>query len=252
MSYRLIERWLKRAFCSLGYVLLKSEDGQADEGFAISAGSGTPTTGTYGGQTLATGQNGLALDADSADYDAAVFVTLDGGITHKAIKLMASAWYTGSVTPAADSVDGVHAGVAASAANAFPGPITAPDVPRALQCVFGVGWDGGNVTVTGTDQFDAALTEAFTSPGAGGGTVTGSKAFKTVTAIAKATVGASGATCSVGRYHLFGATKAITAVGGLVTCDDANETAVWGRTYSTFSPTTLPNGSHVYRWAVIG
>lgn len=252
MGMELIERWLLKAFCCVGIVLLRAKNGQADQGFAILSGTGVPSGATYGDQTLATGQKAIALRADAASIDAEAYITLDGGLNWTALKPGAVAWYTGSLTPSADNVAGVHAGHAASGANAFPGPFTSPDVPRTLQLTFGVGWDGGDVTVVGTDQFDAALSELFTSPGAGGGLVTGSKAFKTVTSATKASVGASGATCSIGRYHGLGVTKAITAGPSLVTMDDANEDAVWNRTYHTFSPTTLPNGSHVYRWAVIG
>lgn len=89
----------------------------------------------------------------------------------------------------------VHAAVAATAANAFPGPITQPASPRNVEVDFGAGWDGGNVVITGTDVIDAAQTDTIT--GTAGATVKGAKVFKTISSIAKLVVGAAAATATV-------------------------------------------------------
>lgn len=159
-------------------------------------------------------------------------------------------WYSGSLTPAADSAAGVHAGVAASAANAFPGPFTNPDVARSVQLVFGVGWDGGDVVLAGTDILNAAIGETITNPGAGGGIVTSLKAYKTVTSATKGAVGASGATCSIGRHHKFGVSKQLSIAIGAVTRNGVSELCTFDATNNTFNPSNLPDGTAVYRWAV--
>lgn len=254
MSVKAIERWLRRAMVTLGNVLLKEQSGDKDEGFALLAGSGTPTTASYGDQILATDQNGMAFDADSANYDAAVFVTLDGGTTYKALKLLASPWYAGTVTtPAADSAAGVAAREADDVAlKTWVGPFTSPVVPRNVSITFESAWAGGDITITGTDQFGAAQTETIADTLSA--TVYGSKIFATVTGATNQSSGAGGVNhgATIGWGHKLGVTKAITAVGGIVTCDDASEDVVWDRTRSAFQPTNLPDGSRSYRWAIIG
>lgn len=91
-----------------------------------------------------------------------------------------------SVLPGASAT--VHAAYAATAANIFPGPITQPDVPRSIYGSSAGGYDGGDITVTGTDALDRVISDTFT-PGGGVGTT---KAFKTITQLAKATVGTTG------------------------------------------------------------
>lgn len=92
--------------------------------------------------------------------------------------------------PAAAGVD-VHAAIVESAADAYTTAITDPAIPRSLQVISDAGWQGGNITVVGTDQFDNAVTELFTIA-APGTPVLGTKIFKTVTSITKsATAGAA-------------------------------------------------------------
>lgn len=62
-----------------------------------------------------------------------------------------------------------------------------PDAPRNVRAVFGSTWDGGNIVVTGTNQFGAAVTETLVA--VANSTVVGTKIFKTVTSIAKSAVG---------------------------------------------------------------
>lgn len=104
----------------------------------------------------------------------------------------------------ASSVTAIHAGYAGNNATlAFPGPFTQPTQPRLLTVTFNAAWDGGTVTVTGTDINGRVLTEVFT-PGAGT-TVVGTKLFATVVSAAKSLVGASATTASIGNSYVVGA-----------------------------------------------
>lgn len=89
----------------------------------------------------------------------------------------------------------VHAALAANAADTFPGAFTNPPAPMHIQAVFQAGWDGGNVTITGTDAAGAALTETITA--AAGSTVETTRAFKTVTAAVKSATGATANTATL-------------------------------------------------------
>lgn len=223
-------------------------DPRVDEKASIMLGSGGTPNGV---QKAPIGT--LALVRDAATVDLLWYVNTDGSTAWSvAFKPLASGLYYGSVTPAALSATNVHAGVAGTAPNAFPGPFTNPDVPRSARLVFGAGWDGGDVLLTGTSGLGVAQTETVANPGAGGGTVETGKVWATITAATKAAIGINPATCSIGRGQKLAVTKAIVAVGGIVTCDDVDDAATWDRTNSAFIPTQIPNGSHVYRWAVIG
>lgn len=92
--------------------------------------------------------------------------------------------------PAGDELAKTHlaGGINAPAGHEFPLTLQ-PQIPGSLEVVFDVGWDGGDVTVVGFDQFDQPQTEVFTSPGAPGGTVHGTKVWKTVTQVTKANFG---------------------------------------------------------------
>lgn len=93
--------------------------------------------------------------------------------------------------------------VAASAAlpanTAAPGAFTALSFtgPANIEVVFGAGWDGGNVTLTGTDANGAAQTETITA--APGSAVKGNKVFGTLTGAVKASVGATANTATLQR-----------------------------------------------------
>jgi len=94
------------------------------------------------------------------------------------------------------SAPSVHAGVAANAPNLFPGPITQPPTPSALQVGFALGWDGGDVIVAGVDGGGAALTETF--PSTPRSVVLGEKAFAVVSTITKTVIGVTANTAAVG------------------------------------------------------
>ncbi len=147
--------------------------------------------------------------------------------------------------PAAADDDVVHAALAGTAAVTFPGPIVSPDVPRNLSLVMGSGYDGGTVTVTGTDVFNNVLTESFV--GASGVTRTGSKIFKTVTGIVKAAVGVNAATVKVGTGDKLGVTAALSAAVGILLVDGVAEAATIDATNGSFLPGThLADGARVF------
>lgn len=92
--------------------------------------------------------------------------------------------------------DAVHGAVQESAANDFPGPFTSPDVPRNLTVTFAAGWQGGNVTVVGTDYQGLTISEVFVA--AAGTTVVGTKIFKTVVSATKAASAGTTDTATIG------------------------------------------------------
>lgn len=149
------------------------------------------------------------------------------------------------VTPAAKSANSVAAALAANAAGPFV--ISAsPAAPRNLRVVFATSWDGGNVTVIGTDQFDQPVTESFT--GASNVTVVGTKIFKTVTSASKSAVGATANTASIGTGDKLGlvvkGSQAFCLVGD--STPTAMAPATYDNTYNGFTPANVPNGSLTY------
>lgn len=147
--------------------------------------------------------------------------------------------------PATASATAVHAAFAGNdASNNFPGPFTNPGVPRNATVTFDAAWDGGDVNVTGTDQFDAAQSELFTSnPGA---TSVGTKVFKTITAATKSAVGMAADAASIGTGTKLGAGVNIVSAFGILTVDGAAEAVTVDATNDAFTPTTAPNGARVY------
>lgn len=140
---------------------------------------------------------------------------------------------------------GVHAAIASDNAAAVTTGITSPAIPRAVQVVFAALWDGGDVTIVGTDQFDAAVTETIAD--VAGTTVQGVKVFKTVTSIATETVGAGGGlTATVQTGNAIGIEVASERPYGMLTVDGTAEAVVVDDTNDTFTPTTAPNGAHDY------
>jgi hypothetical protein len=70
--------------------------------------------------------------------------------------------------------------------------ITNPSYPMSVRVVFAASWDGGNISLIGTDIFDAAQTETITA--VANSTVQGLKVWKTITSISKSLVGSNAAT----------------------------------------------------------
>lgn len=144
--------------------------------------------------------------------------------------------------PAAANLTGVHAALAATAANLFPGPITNPPIIRNLVVDFSAGWDGGNVTIVGTDQFsDAPVTEVFAAVPAT--TVVGLKIFRTVFSITKGIIGTAG-TASVGVGGKLGIQgKLLNTADALLFANNVIEAATLDATFNGYVPTTAPNGA---------
>lgn len=155
--------------------------------------------------------------------------------------------------PAAKSATAVHASLAGNAAaNLFPGPITNPTVPRNLSAVAAASYDGGSITVVGTDQFDKPVTETIVA--VANSTVYGTKIFKTVTSITKGAVGANAAGVSIGTGDKLGIAHKLAGGGiqwlgatlGAATLD----IPTIDTTYSAMTPGTIPTGSISY-WPIL-
>ena len=146
---------------------------------------------------------------------------------------------------AAAVADGVHAAFAGNdASNDFPGAFTNPVVPRNVTVTFGATWDGGDVTVVGTDQFDAAVSETIAdNPGSA---VAGVKIFKTVTSATKEAVGAAAGTASIGTGDKLGIAADVVGAFGALLVGTTPEAVTVDATYDAFTPTTVPDGAVDY------
>ena len=123
--------------------------------------------------------------------------------------------------------------------------ITNPTIPRSLVVVKAASWDGGTVTITGTNQFDEVIEEVF--PALTDGTETGEKIFKTVTARRHsiALAGGNGYSCGEGpKLGIVGIPA--DAAAYFFTCGLVPEAATLDTTYGGFTPTTVPDGSVDY------
>jgi hypothetical protein len=147
--------------------------------------------------------------------------------------------------PAAKGVD-VHAAIASDNASAVTTSMTNPAIPRSLQVVFAASWDGGDITIVGTDQFDQAVTEVI--PDTANSTVEGTKIFKTVTSISNQTVGTGGSrTATVQTGPKIGLLQSVVGGSGLLILNESTpEAMTLDATYHAFTPTTAPNGSNDY------
>lgn len=131
----------------------------------------------------------------------------------------------------------------------FTAGIANPAVPRNIRCTFGADWDGGDVTLNGTDQFNKAQTETFTA--VAGQVVVGTKIFKTVTSIVKAAVGTgthATNTCQVGTGDKLacGTRKLLNAFAQCRLNTGAADAVIIDVTNSAFTPTTVPDGAMDY------
>ncbi len=126
-----------------------------------------------------------------------------------------------------------------------------------LGVTFGTNWDGGDVTLTGVDQFGDPVVEVLTG---GEGTRKTQACFASISAASKSAVGVDAATASIGTQNLLGlgvhvAGSDDSSANGLV-FEDGIATAI-----STFwiasddsedqpnsvEPGNAPNGSRVYQ-----
>ena len=148
-------------------------------------------------------------------------------------------------SPAAPSNTAVMAATGTTALT-YAASLTNPDVPRNLKVVFGSGWDGGNVTVSGTFN-GSPQSETFT--GAASTTRTGAKPFTTVTSVTKTIAGAGSATVSIGIGAALGLVPAPTSPAGIPVVFTAGAPALdsggasLDTTNATVTFTTAPTGS---------
>lgn len=147
------------------------------------------------------------------------------------------------------SAKGATAVRAAIAGNTSIVPVTSgitnPTVPRNLIITFAAAWDGGDVVVEGTNQFDQVISETFLSNA--GSTRVGTKIFKTVTSVAHTVVGATANTYSVGDGDKLGITTIpATSSPVLLATNGVGEAVTFDTTYNAFTPTSIPNGSRSY------
>jgi len=126
----------------------------------------------------------------------------------------------------------------------LPPPFTNPDVPRNLRVTLGSGWDGGNITVYGTDQFGNQQSEVFTA--GSGVTRVGTMVFKTVSGATKGQAGSSSATVSIGTGDKLGASGHLVDANGILLVDGAIGAGTIDQVTSAVTPSTVPNGSHAY------
>lgn len=148
-----------------------------------------------------------------------------------------------SVGPiAAKSTTGVHASFAGNNASlAFPGPITNPVSPRNVTAVAAASYDGGNITIVGTNQFDQPQTETIVA--VANSTVLGVKIWKTITSIAKAAVGAQAAGVSIGTGDKVGVPYNLSGAPALLFVGTTIEAVTLDATNDGFTPTTVPSAT---------
>lgn len=121
--------------------------------------------------------------------------------------------------------------------------------PRNVRATFGATWDGGDITVTGTDQFGKAQTEALIAQA--GQVVVGVKIFKTVSAIAKSAVGSgthgtNTVTVGTGDKLACGSAKLTQPFGECRLGTGAEDAILLDVATSAFTPTTVPDGAADY------
>jgi hypothetical protein len=149
--------------------------------------------------------------------------------------------------PVAASANGAHAAVAGNAAaDLFPGPYTDPAQARCLSVTFAAGWDGGDVTLVGTDQFGDAATEVVGS--VPGSTIDTAICFATITSATKAAVGAAADAASVGWGDKIALLAPLSDPNGVLLCDDVVEVApVFDDVNHGVATITATNGARVFK-----
>jgi hypothetical protein len=204
---------------------------------SVVAGAGMTGGGTSGAVTLnvIAGDN-ITVTADavavSDDPDFAGDVKFNGA-DPVAARLL-------SIGPiAAKGADNVHALYDSDSAE-FPGPFTDPDEPRNLRVTYTENWDGGDVTIVGTDQFDEPVSEVFDA--GDNSVVVGTKVFKTVTGATKETAeGVTGDGASIGTGDKVGIPLHLFDEVGQLQESVTPEAVTLDATYSAFTPTTTPS-----------
>ncbi len=139
----------------------------------------------------------------------------------------------------------IHATVQEGAALAFPGPFTHPVIPRSVSVAFAAGWQGGDVTVVGTDQFGRAQSETIADNA--GNTVEGVKIFRTITSASKELIAGTTDTCTLQTGLKIGIPVPLLGAWGIQMVDGvAAQPTAWDATYHSFTSATAPNGAHDY------
>jgi len=158
-------------------------------------------------------------------------------------------------SPAAVGTAVATALAANAAGNSFTITTSTFDVCRTARVVFAAGWDGGNVTLNGTNCLGTAASDTITA--SAGSTVGGVVAFATLTSASKGSVGASAATATIqydGRLG-FATKRTIDVNAGFLIVDRSSIEAPFlsssgscNLNCANMYPTTAPNGSHKYIW----
>lgn len=247
LASQVLANFRRRMIKSYGFLFSSFENEQdartAGQGVYVSSGPGAPTV------DIGTNVRGVYYREDAPTVDTLIYVTVDGP-TWTPFSPAGLDWYTGTITaPAADDPVGVHA-ANGDDVQAWPGAFTSPVVPRNVTITFEAAWAGGNVTVVGTDHFDAALTETLVA--SAGARVDGVKVFKTVTGISHAAAGPGGLNhdATAGWGHKLGVAQTLAAALGILSVDGVTESAEWDTTYDAFTPTNVPDGARDFTWAV--
>jgi hypothetical protein len=132
----------------------------------------------------------------------------------------------------------------------YPAFIT-PGIPNNLFVQFGLGWDYGNVTVYGTNQFDAVISELFVASPAN--QVVGVKIFKTLTSAVcvNDATGVSGAQGAIGFGQKMGLPIASFATTSLLLINDQFFPHTIDTTYPSCATTLQSDGSYTYKFLVM-
>ena len=166
---------------------------------------------------------------------------------------MTMSYYLG--TPLSNSTSGLATSLAAnSVSNNFVGLVN-PDVLRSVSVDFPSAWDGGNITITGTDTVGVQTEVVTSTPGQ---TIDTTKAFLTLTSITKSAVGASSQTCGIGRGRGLGlptGRKRIVTNDGILQLNGSTSTYTLITSVAggdpCVRPFTLPNGSRIYSFLAV-
>jgi len=138
----------------------------------------------------------------------------------------------------------IHAQVDAADVNAFPGPFVDALIPRVVQCVFSLNYDGGDITVVGTDQFGLPQTEVIAA--VANTTQQGTAVFATVTGISKGAVGTALETVDVETGIALGIVERVKDAAGVLAADGVAELVTIDPVENSFLPATVPDGAVNY------
>lgn len=139
---------------------------------------------------------------------------------------------------AAKGTTEVHALIDTAAITETTTGFTNPDVPRNLRVTKAASWDGGTVTINGTNQFDEIISETF--PALVAGLEVGTKIFKTVTGSLHSIALDGGNGYSIGTGDLIGLPVRVADTVGLGFVAAVPEAITVDATVHGFTPTTLP------------